>query len=600
MKRPFSELMDFQLRAFDEIAPLDPNLFMGGSTPRLRYLLLQGIPFPGLPKLLLSATHLVSLRLYDIPHSGYISPEAMVTCLSMLTRLEQLCLAYLSLQSHVESQWQGRRLPLPIRSVLPALVDFYFRGPGDSDYLEDLTSRVDAPRLKHVSIDFTDETAFDNAQLFQFIGRTPALKASDKAHVIFGNGAESVTLSSNDASSSRPGQFNVEISCEALGRQLSALAKVCNLTRALPLDTVEDLYIHEKAGSRLNWDYYPTENEEWLGLLKPFASVKHLYLSDYLKQSIAPALLVWDGVVLPALKGIFLEVPRLLGPQAHEEGIGQFMSPAHFPNLYPESHGLWPWNQNPSWPDHEQNHTAPTPQLSLPMDRPQPSGFLPQEDTWQFTSPQQPDSDPQNLRLPVDLIQPSVDWVQPSEPLQALLHGDSRQHSSAAQPPTTLQNPYYSVDSQLALPSEPVQVKESDWPDSDSALQNLHHDPGPYWSQQQPPGLQVFHQGSDFQYSLPGSSVQLESSAMQVIDAQDPQQSGREPQELEGRWPAPAQNFHLDGSHWQWQWQPSGLSSRWEHWEECIRRFAAARQETGRPITISFWDRKNERVERSN
>jgi hypothetical protein len=31
---------------------------------------------------------------------------------------------------------------------------------------------------------------------------------------------------------------------------------------------------------------------------------------------------------------------------------------------------------------------------------------------------------------------------------------------------------------------------------------------------------------------------------MKVIDAQDPQQSGRESQELEGRWPVPEQNSH--------------------------------------------------------
>jgi hypothetical protein len=107
MNEPFPEPMDLQLRAFDRaVAPLDSNLFMGGSStlPRLRYLLLERIPCPGLPKLLLSATHLVSLRLYDISHSGYFTPGAMVTCLSMLTRLEILCLEYRSLQSHIESQ----------------------------------------------------------------------------------------------------------------------------------------------------------------------------------------------------------------------------------------------------------------------------------------------------------------------------------------------------------------------------------------------------------------------------------------------------------------------------------------------------------------
>jgi len=36
-------------------------------------------PFPGLRKLLLSATNLVRLELYRVPHSGYISPEVMFT-----------------------------------------------------------------------------------------------------------------------------------------------------------------------------------------------------------------------------------------------------------------------------------------------------------------------------------------------------------------------------------------------------------------------------------------------------------------------------------------------------------------------------------------
>jgi hypothetical protein len=48
---------------------------------------LDGIPFPGLPKLLLSATHLVQLVLTNIPHSGYFSPEAIVAPLSLCPAL---------------------------------------------------------------------------------------------------------------------------------------------------------------------------------------------------------------------------------------------------------------------------------------------------------------------------------------------------------------------------------------------------------------------------------------------------------------------------------------------------------------------------------
>jgi hypothetical protein len=632
MKEPLPELTDLRLRAFDRVAPLDPDLFMGGSTPRLRYLQLERIPYPGLPNLLLSATRLVSLRLYDIPHSGYISPMVMVTCLSTLTSLETLYLEFRSLPSDLG--WEGQRLPLPTRSVLPALMYFHFRGAGE--YLEDLTSRVDVPRLNYVSINFTHEIVFDNPQLAQFISRTPALNAPEEAHVIFDDSAGWVTLSSKAS----PGQFNVEISCGALEWQLSALAQICNLSLP-PLSTVEGLYICENAGSRLNWDY-PMKSEEWLGLLKPFTSVKNLYLSDDLRQRIAPALrsLVGDRgtEVLPTLESIFLEGPRPSG--SYNEGIGQFISPAHPPNC---SHWLGP--SGPFRMDHEPDFTAPppTPQLDgqmFSLHVPQPSRPF-QEDIWQFISPQQPD--PQNLHL--GCIQPSgpsdddsqrhssaqlptlynlysegsqtsrpfqeggwpdpqnfhSDLLQPSE----LFHEGSEQHSSTQSP--TLQN-LYSVESQ---PSRPFQegncdLQKLNWPlpselfDEDSeqhsfaqssTLQNLYsvesQPSRPFresnWPDLQNPQLdwslpsELFHEDSQY------SSVR--SPTMQNFDPEGAQPS-RPFQE--SYWPDP-QNFHLDGS------QPSGLVQ----WEGYIGQFAAARQKTNHPVTISFWDRKYERVKRS-
>ena len=59
-------------------------------------ILFPGLPRPG-PELLLSATHLVLLRLSNIRHFGYISPKAMVTCLSSLSSLESLVLLGLAL-----------------------------------------------------------------------------------------------------------------------------------------------------------------------------------------------------------------------------------------------------------------------------------------------------------------------------------------------------------------------------------------------------------------------------------------------------------------------------------------------------------------------
>jgi hypothetical protein len=65
-----------------------PDSFLGGSALDA-----------GFPKLLLSATHLVYLRLSNTPHSGYISPEAIVAPLSVLSDLETLSLRLQSPQS---------------------------------------------------------------------------------------------------------------------------------------------------------------------------------------------------------------------------------------------------------------------------------------------------------------------------------------------------------------------------------------------------------------------------------------------------------------------------------------------------------------------
>ena len=70
------------LSDWEEMPPVVPESFLGGSAPRLQYLDLRRIPFPGLPNLLLSAADLVSLNIWKIPHSGYYSPEGMVRCLS--------------------------------------------------------------------------------------------------------------------------------------------------------------------------------------------------------------------------------------------------------------------------------------------------------------------------------------------------------------------------------------------------------------------------------------------------------------------------------------------------------------------------------------
>ena len=97
MRMSFPELTELRLSTFDETPPVThiiPDSFLDGSAPRLRFLSLWSVPFPGLSNLLLSATHLVHLCLRDISEFWCMSPEAMVASLSLLSSLEILRLEF--------------------------------------------------------------------------------------------------------------------------------------------------------------------------------------------------------------------------------------------------------------------------------------------------------------------------------------------------------------------------------------------------------------------------------------------------------------------------------------------------------------------------
>ena len=191
MQVPFPELQILRVSVGQFIyVPNLPDSFMGGSAPCLRSIDLTSIPFPGLSKLLLSATHLVQLHLHRIPHSGYISPEAMVTCLSTLASLESLHLQFQSPQSFPDQE--SRCPPLPTRSVLPALTKFRFNGV--KEYLQDFVSRIDAPRLSRLSTTFFNDIDFDAPELDQFISRTPSFGAYDEARLIICSQAQESSI----------------------------------------------------------------------------------------------------------------------------------------------------------------------------------------------------------------------------------------------------------------------------------------------------------------------------------------------------------------------------------------------------------------------
>ena len=310
---PFPELTVLRLTANGKTMPVIPDSFLDRSTPHLRHIMLRGIPFPGLPNLLFSATHLVDLTLDNIPHSGYISPEAIVTLISVLSSLETLFLGFQSPQSRPDPI--TRRPPPSNRSVIPTLLNLDFKGV--IEYLEDLVTGIDTPQLDKLKITFFNQIDFDTPRLAQFINRTPKL-GKREAIVQFGNSFARIGLS--------PGTLQIEISCREPDWQLSSIEQVCN-SSLHPLSTVEDLYI-EHWFLKLVWKDDAIESTLWLQLLLPFTAVKNLYLYEKCALGIAAALKELDGgritEVLPSLRNIFVIGLEPSGP--FHEKIGQFVA----------------------------------------------------------------------------------------------------------------------------------------------------------------------------------------------------------------------------------------------------------------------------------
>ena len=318
MEVPFPELTELQLcsAASGESPPVIPvpDSFLGGSAPRLQYFELSGIPFPGLPSLLSSASHLVHLRLPNFPHSAYISPEAMVVLLCTLPSLEIFFLEFKSPQSRPDGE--SRSLPPPKRSVLSFLDHFLFKGA--IEYLEEFVTHIDTPQLDHFYITFFNQIDFITPRLAQFINRTPKLKKRN-AGVRFEDDFAFVLLSSGSST------LEISVSCKEPDWQLSSIAQVCH-SSLRPLSTVEDLYIRHEY-MELVCRNNAIDNTLWLELLLPFTAVKNLYLRKEFAPGIAVALKDSVGEItelLPSLQNIFVQGLEPSGP--FQENIGRFVA----------------------------------------------------------------------------------------------------------------------------------------------------------------------------------------------------------------------------------------------------------------------------------
>ena len=322
MKTSFPALTLLMLRSTDERAPVLLDSFLEGSALRLQTLFFQNITFPALGKLLLSSRDLSDLSLYNIPHSGYISPDALVFGLSGLTRLKSLALSFQS--PRCRAVRESRVSPLLPRVVLPALAELQFKG--DSEYLEDMLSRIDAPLHVLLKITFFNQLLFDTPFLCELTSRAQTYNPSHRAVIFFSSyGVGLILFQKHGPAESRV--LDLYISCRPSDWQLSSLTQLIG-SSIPPLPALERLNILEDCRPLHRQD--DIENAQWLELLRPFTSAKDLVLSGQLVSLVAPALgeLIGERVteVLPALQTIFVKDLRLSGPSPWQKEIGRFVA----------------------------------------------------------------------------------------------------------------------------------------------------------------------------------------------------------------------------------------------------------------------------------
>ncbi|KAI0283862.1 hypothetical protein BC826DRAFT_1109960 [Russula brevipes] len=298
MQVPFPELTFFALRSRGASATTSalPDSFLGGSAPSLQRFWLDRVLYPAVQKLLLTTIRLVRLSLTNIPHSGYISPEAMVTCLSSLTELETLELGFTSPRSRPAQPSP----PPPTRVVLPVLADVSFRGAGE--YLDDVVARVDIPRIETLYIVLFMGLVLHMPNFDQFVHRTVGLKSPNAARMIFDNRLVHIVLNP-------PHGPILEIRCSTIDWQVSSMAMLCSqLSRLLSvmerLDLISDYFPFEAEGKD------DMETMQFLELFEPFIALQSLYVSKNLVPLISPALQELTRVgnieVLLNLRDLFL------------------------------------------------------------------------------------------------------------------------------------------------------------------------------------------------------------------------------------------------------------------------------------------------------
>jgi hypothetical protein len=307
MQEPFPALTGLHIMTgIDRVLPIT---VLGESVPRLQSLTLTDIPFPTLPRLLLTCNDLSELCLRSITRPGYVSPDAMITGLSALTKLTHLTIQFE--RPMASPPWPNRTTGRPsslTRAILPSLTMFQFEGA--STYLDDLLARINAPQLETLKIEiFHFHRSGDVIDTQQIIHHSRTLGSFNRAELMFAS--YSVGLKFCQPEETNPPktlELVIQIQDEDPGFQVLSITDICTQSLSLLHSVTElDILLNNPV-----WNDFKvlTHNTEWLGLLDLFEPVQTLRLSGELQSNLVSSLKGLGGEIaaaelLPALQNLY-------------------------------------------------------------------------------------------------------------------------------------------------------------------------------------------------------------------------------------------------------------------------------------------------------
>ncbi|KAH8981957.1 hypothetical protein EDB86DRAFT_393015 [Lactarius hatsudake] len=292
------------------------------QAPLLRHLTLSDVRLPVGSELLLRAEGLVVLELLDVTDSFEAHPAHLVAQLARMSQLERLVVHFRTALPNrkVEQTLSSARMT---RAALPRLKFISFHG--GSAYLEGILSRINAPGLRTLSLNFFAQLTFDLPCLVRSVRAAQEFSLSSTAYaegdsasfqfesakLDFGAASACLLLYSRETDPGQAGTIanpvQLRLGCRTLDWQLAAFAQICGVLVPL-LERVERLTLvlhisHPSSDADSSPDMdVDSDRGQWHTLLRAFGSTKTLELAGPQAQYLRRSLLPLPAELLPALQ----------------------------------------------------------------------------------------------------------------------------------------------------------------------------------------------------------------------------------------------------------------------------------------------------------